>query len=83
LTYKNGNLNYKFGLYAGNEAYGLYLTPLLGIYYKSPNNAFEFTALIPGLMLILVLPHTRIGLDYKGILKLLNNYNENSDVNLH
>jgi hypothetical protein len=40
LTYKKrNNLNYKFGLYAGNELYGLYLTPLLGIYYKSPNNA--------------------------------------------
>jgi hypothetical protein len=53
--------------YAGNEAYGLYLTPLLGIYYKSPNIA-EYTALIPGLFdaNIGITSHTRIGLDYKG-----------------
>lgn len=45
---KNKNLKYKFGFYANTEKYGLLFTPLLGLYYLSPNKKFESTLLLPG-----------------------------------
>ncbi|MEZ7504492.1 DUF6268 family outer membrane beta-barrel protein [Flavobacterium sp. Arc2] len=68
-TYKKRkNFNYKFGLYTGNEAFGFYITPLLGIYYISPDSRFEISALLPGLfdMNFGVSSKTRLGIDYKG-----------------
>ncbi|CAM3068396.1 DUF6268 family outer membrane beta-barrel protein [Flavobacterium frigoris] len=68
-TYKKRkNFNYKFGLYTGNEAFGFYITPLVGIYYISPNSGFEISALIPGLFDVNfgVSNKTRLGIDYKG-----------------
>jgi hypothetical protein len=83
LTYKKStNFNYKFGLYAGNEAYGLYLTPLFGMYYKTPDARFEFTALIPGLFDVNygLSNSTRIGLDYKGNSETFKIHTENTPL---
>lgn len=69
-TYKKQkNLNYKFGTYTGNEAFGIYITPLIGIYYISPNSNFEISALIPGLFDINFRISNKmiLGLDYKGV----------------
>ncbi len=41
---KRNNLSYKFGLYAGNEAFGLFISPVIGLYYLSPNSSFEISA---------------------------------------
>lgn len=83
LTYKkNKNFNYKFGLYAGNEAYGFYVTPLLGMYYRSPNASIEISALMPGLFDVNIglSSSTRIGLDYKGNSETFKIHNENSPL---
>lgn len=68
-TYKkNKRFNYKFGLYTGYEAFGLYITPLVGIYYINPNSSFEISALMPGLldMNFRVSNKIKLGIDYKG-----------------
>ncbi|MEO6346764.1 MAG: DUF6268 family outer membrane beta-barrel protein [Aquaticitalea sp.] len=44
---KNENLKYKFGLYASQEAYGLFTTPIIGWYYLSPNKKFEMDMTLP------------------------------------
>jgi hypothetical protein len=69
LTYKkHARLNYKFGVYTGNEAFGFYVTPLVGLYYLSPNSNFEFSGLLPGLFDLnyRLSPKTKVGIDYKG-----------------
>lgn len=48
LKYKKSkNLSYKFGLYASNEAFGLFISPLIGLYYLSPNSRFEMNLYLP------------------------------------
>lgn len=44
---KSNNLTYKFGLYASNEAFGLFISPLIGLYYLSPNARFETNLYLP------------------------------------
>ena len=44
---KRENLSYKFGLYVGNEAFGLFISPLIGLYYLSPNSRFEMNLYLP------------------------------------
>ncbi|NJB69949.1 hypothetical protein GGR42_000411 [Saonia flava] len=44
---KTEHLSYKFGLYVNTEKFGLFLVPLLGSYYKSPNNKLEVNAILP------------------------------------
>jgi hypothetical protein len=44
---KRNNLTYKFGLYASNEAFGLFISPLIGLYYLSPNARFEMNLYLP------------------------------------
>lgn len=44
---KNKNLGYKFGLYASKEAYGLFVSPIIGFYYLSPSNRFEMNFYLP------------------------------------
>ncbi|HQE34380.1 MAG TPA: DUF6268 family outer membrane beta-barrel protein [Flavobacterium alvei] len=44
---KRNNLSYKFGLYAGNEAFGLFISPVIGLYYLSPNSSFEMNLYLP------------------------------------
>ncbi|MFD2826513.1 DUF6268 family outer membrane beta-barrel protein [Leeuwenhoekiella polynyae] len=38
---KNEHFNYKIGLYANTEAFGLFLVPYVGFYYLSPSKRFE------------------------------------------
>lgn len=40
-------LKYSYGLYANKEEFGLLLVPILGVYYKSPNNRFEADVFAP------------------------------------
>lgn len=40
-------LIYRFGIYSTQEAYGLFVTPLIGIYYLSENSKFEIDATLP------------------------------------
>jgi len=80
-TYKkHKNFNYKFGVYTGNEAFGFYITPILGIYYISPNSGFEVSALIPGLfdMNFGLSSKTRLGVDYKGNSETFKIHNDNA-----
>ena len=44
---KKENLIYRFGLYSTMEAYGLYATPIIGWYYKSPNKLLEMDMSLP------------------------------------
>lgn len=82
-TYKKKkNLNYKFGVYAGNEAYGLYITPILGIYYITPNSNFEISALLPGLldMNLKISNKIKLGFDYKGVSETFKIHEENKKI---
>lgn len=44
---KNEHLKYRFGLYISTEAFGVFATPIFGVYYLSPNNRFEIDASLP------------------------------------
>lgn len=44
---KKDNLKYRFGIYASQEAYGLFTTPIIGWYYLSPNEKFEMDMTLP------------------------------------
>ncbi len=44
---KNKKLKYRFGIYASSEAFGLFTTPIIGIYYLSKNNRLEIDASLP------------------------------------
>lgn len=44
---KEENLKYSFGLYAMGQAFGLFTTPILGVYYLSPDQKFEMDITIP------------------------------------
>lgn len=44
---KKVNLKYSVGLYYNNELFGPFFVPLLGLYYKSPNDKFEINATLP------------------------------------
>lgn len=48
LKYKiSNNLTYKFGLYASDEAFGLFISPLIGLYYLCPSSRFEMNLYLP------------------------------------
>lgn len=44
---KRDNLKYKYGLYINTEEFGLLVVPILGLYYKSPNQKFETNLNLP------------------------------------
>lgn len=44
---KKKNLSYRFGIYASNEAFGLFVTPIIGLQYLSPNSRFEMNLFLP------------------------------------
>ena len=44
---KRKNLKYKFGLYGHTELYGPLIVPLLGLYYTSTNQQWEFDLNLP------------------------------------
>ena len=44
---KHDNLKYKYGLYLNSEEFGLMVVPILGLYYRSPNQKFETNLNLP------------------------------------
>ena len=65
---KNENLKYRFGIYATQEAFGLFTTPILGWYYLSPNKRFEMDMSLPiSADVSYKLGITTLGIDYFGI----------------
>ena len=65
---KNENLKYRFGIYATQEAFGIFTTPILGWYYLSPNKRFEMDMSLPiSADVSYKLGITTIGMDYFGI----------------
>lgn len=69
LKYKKSeHLSYKFGFYFSTEAFGVFATPVFGLYYKSPNERLEIDASLPITADInYSLGKTTIGFDYFGI----------------
>lgn len=48
FTYtKKENLKYKYGIYANTEKFGLFIVPIIGLYYVSPNKKFETNLTLP------------------------------------
>lgn len=69
LKYKKSkNLSYKFGLYASNEAYGLFISPIIGFYYSSPNSRLEMNFYLPNDadLNYKLSDKTKIGMDFIG-----------------
>jgi hypothetical protein len=65
---ENRTLIYRFGIYATNEAFGFYSTPIIGWYYFSPNSRFEMDVSLPLLADVnYKLSFATIGFDYSGI----------------
>lgn len=65
---KRDNLIYRFGAYGSTEAFGFFATPILGLYYKSPNNRFEIDASLPIVADVnYSLGAVTVGFDYFGI----------------
>jgi len=76
---KNENLKYRFGIYASQEAFGLFTTPILGWYYLSPNKRFEMDMSLPiSADVSYKLGVTTVGVDYFGIGRSFNVHYENS-----
>lgn len=75
---KNENLKYRFGVYASQEAFGLFTTPILGWYYLSPNKRFEMDMSLPiSADISYKFGITTVGLDYFGIGRSYNVHYEN------
>ncbi len=75
---KSENLKYRFGLYATQEAFGLFTTPILGWYYLSPNKHFEMDMSLPiSADVSYKLGITTVGVDYFGIGRSFNVHYEN------
>lgn len=76
---KNENLKYRFGIYASQEAFGLFTTPILGWFYLSPNKRFEMDMSLPiSADISYKLGATTLGLDYFGIGRNYNIQYENA-----
>ncbi|MCG2420132.1 DUF6268 family outer membrane beta-barrel protein [Aequorivita sp. F47161] len=76
---KNTNLKYRFGIYASQEAFGLFTTPIIGWYYLSPNKRFEMDMSLPiSADVSYKLGTTTIGVDYFGIGRSYNVHYENA-----
>lgn len=80
LKYKKSeNLLYRIGFYASQEAYGIFATPILGLYYKSPNEKFEMDLSLPIKGDINYnLGAATLGIDYFGISRSFNLQFDNS-----
>ncbi len=75
---KNENLKYRFGVYATQEAFGFFTTPILGWYYLSPNKKFEMDMSLPiSADVSYKLGMTTVGVDYFGIGRSFNVHYEN------
>ncbi len=76
---KNENLKYRFGIYASQEAFGLFTTPILGWYYLSPNKRFEMDMSLPiSADVSYKLGITTVGVDYFGIGRSYNVHYQNA-----
>ena len=76
---KNENLKYRFGVYASQEAFGLFTTPILGWYYVSPNKRFEMDMSLPiSADVNYKLGMTTVGVDYFGIGRSYNVHYKNA-----
>lgn len=76
---KNENLKYRFGIYATQEAFGFFSTPILGWYYLSPNKRFEMDMSLPiSADVSYKLGITTVGMDYFGIGRSFNVHYENA-----
>lgn len=77
---KNEHLKYRFGLYASNEAFGLFTTPIIGWYYLSPNQKFEMDMSLP---IAADVNYTQgvftYGLDYYGIGRSFRLYGDSNE----
>lgn len=75
---KSENLLYRFGFYASQEAFGVFATPILGLYYLSPNKKFEMDLSLPIKGDInYKLGAATIGIDYFGISRSFNLHYDN------
>lgn len=75
---KNENLKYRFGIYATQEAFGLFTTPIIGWYYLSPNKRFEMDMSLPiAADISYKFGVTTVGIDYFGIGRSYNVQYEN------
>ena len=65
---KSENLTIRYGLYGSSEAFGPFATPMIGVYYKSPNKRLEIDASLPIVADVnYTFGKTTIGFDYFGI----------------
>lgn len=79
LKYKKSeNLMYRIGFYASQEAFGIFATPILGLYYLSPDKKFEMDLSLPIKGDINYnLGAATIGIDYFGISRSFNLHYDN------
>ena len=76
---KNENFKYRFGIYATQEAFGFFTTPILGWYYLSPNKRFEMDMSLPiAADVSYKLGLTTVGVDYFGIGRSYNVHYKNA-----
>ncbi len=76
---KNENFKYRFGIYASQEAFGLFTTPIIGWYYLSPNKRFEMDMSLPiSADVSYKFGTTTLGVDYFGIGRSYNVHYENA-----
>lgn len=63
------NKNISFGFYLNTEEFGLMIVPIVGYYYRDPDDRWEFTALMPsrGEINLRVTPRLRAGLAFDGL----------------
>ena len=80
---KNEHLTWRFGLYASNEAFGIFMTPIFGWYYLSPNKKFEMNMSLPiSADMNYRMGDFAVGLDYFGIGRSFNIPEDNTYVDL-
>lgn len=62
------NFKYRFGLYSSSEAFGTFLTPIIGWHYLSPNKRFEMNMNLPiNAVMTYNVGEVDLGLDFFGI----------------
>lgn len=71
---KTDRLKYKLGLYGSTEAFGFFLSPVIGFYYQSPNNKWEFNVSMPVAAdaNYQATDYLKLGADFKAIIRSYN-----------
>ncbi|GEQ84742.1 hypothetical protein ULMS_02500 [Patiriisocius marinistellae] len=76
---KNEHLKYRLGIYAMDQAYGIFTTPILGFYYLSPNERLEVDASLPiSADVNYRFENWAVGVDYFGIGRSFDIHQENT-----